>query len=558
MASGKDRRRYTRYKQEALTASLGGEHFRAHIIDFSLGGLSFYMHLKPIILGSVLNLRVEDLNMDIQGRVVWTKAEDDSLSVGIERLSIYGYLKHFPLSDIFLSLQRSEKTGILEIKHGSILKKIYIRNGDMIVTTSNQEEERLGEILVKAGRLTLEQYYHSIEAMKNTNKRQGAVLVELGYFKPQDLVWAVRHQVEEIILNLFLWIDGEFEFKEIPLPTEEVITLKLSAANLIYRGIKKIDNFTSLKNGFFPLDTVLGFSADPMNLFQDIKLEEKEKDILYLIDGTRKLQDILLLSPLDNLQTIKILYALVNAMIIETKEKDQEREEIHEEVLREPEGELDTAFMEQVDELYSKLLTLDHYQILGITQNSTPEEIKKAYFNKAKEFHPDRHFSSMSDSLKNKLNALFSHLTLAYKTLYNPKMKMEYDLNPSFKAASMEGRPVEMARARFEEGKKAFWEESYTEAADLFGQAAYLDSSAATYHYYHGMALAKERKFREAQEATNKALKLDPLNANYMAELGHIYLELGFHERARATFKRATQLDPTNKRSAEGLQKISD
>jgi len=558
MESGKDRRRYTRYKQEALTASLGGEYFTAHIIDFSLGGLSFYINIKPITPGSVLDLRVEDLNMDIQGRVVWTKAEDDSLSVGIERLSIYGNLKHFPLSDIFLSLQRSEKTGILEIKHGSILKKIYIRNGDMIFATSNQEEECLGEILVKAGRLTLEQYYHSIEAMKNTSKRQGAVLVELGYLKPQDLIWAVTHQVEEIILGLFQWAEGEFEFKEIPLPSEEVITLKLSAANLIYRGIKRIDNFICLKNGFFPMDTVLDYSANPLDLFQDIRLEEKDKEIFSLIDGNRKVQDILLLSPLDNLQTMKILYALMNARIIETKEKDQEREEIHEEVLREPEGELDTAFMEQVDELYSKLLTLDHYQILGITQNSTPEEIKKAYFNKAKEFHPDRHFSSMSDSLKNKLNALFSHLTLAYKTLYNPKIKMEYDLNPSFKAASMEGRPVEMARARFEEGKKAFWEESYTEAADLFGQAAYLDSSAASYHYYHGMALAKERKFREAQEATNKALKLDPLNANYMAELGHIYLDLGFHERAKATFKRTLQLDPTNKRSAEGLQKIPD
>src|SRR4030066_97648 len=268
-----------------------------------------------------------------------------------------------------------------------------------------------------------------------------------------------------------------------PLPSEEVITLKLSAANLIYRGIKRINNFICLKNGFFPMDTVLDYSANPLDLFQDIRLEEKDKEIFSLIDGNRKVQDILLLSPLDNLQTMKILYALMNARIIETKEKDQEREEMHEEGLREPEGELDTAFMEQVDELYSKLLTIDHYQILGITQNSTPEEIKKAYF------------------------------------------------------------------------KKAFWEGSYTEAADLFGQAAYLDSSAASYHYYHGMSLAKCKKFREAQEAINKALKLDPLNANYMAELGHIYLELGFHERARATFKRATQLDPTNKRAAEGVQK---
>ncbi len=49
MKSGKDRRRYTRYKQESLTASIGGEHFRAHITDFSLGGLSFYINIKPIV-----------------------------------------------------------------------------------------------------------------------------------------------------------------------------------------------------------------------------------------------------------------------------------------------------------------------------------------------------------------------------------------------------------------------------------------------------------------------------------------------------------------------------
>ncbi len=165
MESGKDRRRFTRYKQDsALTASIGGGLFSAHISDFSLGGLSFYIDTKPITPGSIIDLKIEDLNLDIQGRVVWTKEEDSSLRVGIERLSIYGNLKHFPLSDIFLSLQRSEKTGILEMKSGPVLKKIYIKNGDMIFATSNQEEDRLGEVLVKAGKLTLEQYYQSIEA----------------------------------------------------------------------------------------------------------------------------------------------------------------------------------------------------------------------------------------------------------------------------------------------------------------------------------------------------------------------------------------------------------
>ena len=162
----------------------------------------------------------------------------------------------------------------------------------------------------------------------------------------------------------------------------------------------------------------------------------------------------------------------------------------------------------------------------------------------------------MSETLKNKLNTLFSYLTMAYKTLSDPTMRLEYDQSSSFKAAHIEGHPVEMARVRFEQGKKALWDKLYAEAAVLFGQAAYLDSSVASYHFYFGMALAKEKKFREAQEAINNALKLDPLNANYMAELGHMYLALGFTSRANAAFEKAIQLDPSNKRAAEGLQKI--
>ncbi|HYA11389.1 MAG TPA: DUF4388 domain-containing protein [Thermodesulfovibrionales bacterium] len=558
MESGKDRRRFTRYKQDSgLMASLEGDLFKAHISEFSLGGLSFYINTKPIAPGSVIDLKIEDLNLDIQGKVIWVKEEDFYLRVGIERLSIYGNLKHFPLSDIFLSLQRSEKTGILEMKNGPTLKKICIKNGDMIFATSNQEEDRLGEVLVKAGKLTLEQYYQSIESMKKTGKRQGAVLVELGYLKPKDLIWAVTHQVEEIILSLFQWEDAEFEFKEIPLPSDEVITLKLSAANLIYRGIKRIDNFTYLKDGFFPVDAVPDYSADPMDLFQDIRLEPQDKEILFLIDGSRNVHDILSLSPLDNLQTMKMLYALMNARLIEITEKGQEREDtITEEILKEPEEELDSAFIDEVEGLFSRLPSADYYNILGITKWSTPDEIKRAYLKKAKEFHPDKHFSLMSETLKNKLNSIFSYLTKAYQTLSHPQTKMEYDQNPPSKAAFAESRPLEMAKVRFEEGKKAFWDKSYAEAAELFGQSAYLDSSVASYHFYLSMALAKDKKFREAQEAIINALKLDPLNASYMAELGHIYLELGINSRAKATFEKAIQLDPSNKRAKEGLQKI--
>jgi len=467
-----------------------------------------------------------------------------------------GYLKDYPFPNIVLDLKRDAKTGILEIKNGPICKKIYVKNGDMIFATSNQEEDHLGEILLKAKKISLDQFYQSIDGAKKTGKLQGTILVELGYLKPEDLIWAVTHQVEEIIMSLFRWGDSEFEFIEGPLPSEDVITLKLSPANIIYRGIKRINNFTFIKKVCPPMDAILYYSADPINLFQDIKLDEKDRDILSLIDGKRKVQDVLSASPLDNFQTLKTLYALVSTRIIEIKEKAQmEEDRIGEEILKEPERELDSAFLEKVDKLYNRLLTTDYYGILDITKWSSPDEIKRFYFKKAKEFHPDRHFNLTSETLKNKLNTIFSDLTKAYKTLSDPKARREYEQSSSSKATP-EKRPSEMARSKFKEGKNALRGKLYAEAAELFGQAVYLDSSVADYHFSFGLALMKEKKLREAEEAVKMAIELKPSNANYIAELGHIYLELGFNTRAKATFEKALKLDPSNERIAEGLRKI--
>jgi curved DNA-binding protein CbpA len=499
---------------------------------------------------------IEDLNLDIEGMVVWAAQVNSHLKVGVERKIISGLLKHYPLPDILLDLQRSEKDGILEIKYGSISKRIYIKNGDMVFATSNKEEDRMGEILLRAGKISVDQHYQSVDIMKKTGKRQGTVLVELGYLKPENLIWAVRHQVEEIILSLFQWEDGEFVFIEGPLLSEEVITLKLSAANLIYRGIKKINNLTRIKNAMPPMDVILYYSTDPMNLFQDINLDNTDKDILSLIDGKRNIKEIISISPLDNFSTIKTLYALINTRIIELKEKELTEEETLEEITKEYKREIDPAFINKVEDFYKRCGVTDYYSILGVEKWSTQDKIKKAYYKVAKEFHPDIHFHMSSETLKNKLNIIFSHINDAYKILSDPKMRREYDFSLSIRPAKIGSNNVEIARAKFKEGKEAFRKKVYKEAAELFGQAVYLDSSVADYHFHFGLGLIKEKNWPEAERAISNALKIAPFNADYMAELGYIYLQLGFKLRAKNTFEKAIKSDPSNERAAEGLQKV--
>lgn len=54
----------------------------------------------------------------------------------------------------------------------------------------------------------------------------------------------------------------------------------------------------------------------------------------------------------------------------------------------------------------------DPYQVLGISHDASPEEIKKAYRRKAKEYHPDLHPNDPAAARKmNEVNEAYDMLT---------------------------------------------------------------------------------------------------------------------------------------------------
>jgi curved DNA-binding protein CbpA len=565
MFSDKDKRRFRRYKFKSdIKLSSGKTEVKASITDYSLKGIGFSIDTIPAITsGSNVRFKIEGLSLEDEGEIVWSRDFNLRLKGGIERKSISGRLRHFPLADVLIDLQRSEKNGILEVTSGAVTKRIYIRTGDMVFAVSTQEEDRFVEVLLRAGKITTDQYYQVINISQKKGKSHGATLVELAYLKPEDLVWAVRSQVEEIILSLFQWKDGTFTFLDGPVFSDRAIRLKLSAANLIYRGIKRIGDSQCIMKAMPPEDTILGYSKDPLYLFQDISLDKNDQDILRLLDGRRTIKEILSASTLDNFRTMKTLYALISTRMIDIGETSSPEDNIRENIFKEVEPEENPDFMKEVEHLYANVDSMDYYSFLGVERWATMDKIRKAYYRAAKEFHPDKHLHLTSDTLKNKLNAIFSHLTGVYKILTDPKERREYDrllqIKPvRLRSGTEKKSNTELATARYSEGKEAFRRESYAEAEALFSQATYLDSLKPAYHFHLALALVRENKFREAGKSINEALKLNPGNADYLAELGHIYLKLGFRLRARSAFEKALKSDPSNKRAAGGMQKVRD
>lgn len=80
------------------------------------------------------------------------------------------------------------------------------------------------------------------------------------------------------------------------------------------------------------------------------------------------------------------------------------------------------------------------YDVLGIRANATPTEIKKAYYKRAREVHPDKNTSPEA-------NAKFQTIAQAYQVLSDPKKRAVYDAGGK---ESVSGAPTMDAKMMYE------------------------------------------------------------------------------------------------------------
>lgn len=142
-----DLRIFRRYPQEIeFTLFIEDRPFNAKTIDYSLSSLGITIEGSPRVKpGDILPLKIDELNIHQKGRVLWTKKTKSALRAGILKIGpLKGSFTHYKLSDILIGLQRTLKTGILNIWQGSICKKIYIKNGTMIFL--NQIRARISSV----------------------------------------------------------------------------------------------------------------------------------------------------------------------------------------------------------------------------------------------------------------------------------------------------------------------------------------------------------------------------------------------------------------------------
>jgi hypothetical protein len=237
-------------------------------------------------------------------------------------------IRDFNLAKILIYLNSNRKTGILRVKTPFFTKKIYLDEGTAIFASSTCEDDRIGEMLVRSGKLKIGQYEESVRLLKMTGKKQGTILVELGFLTPKDLFWSVKYLVKEIICSLFPLEYAAYEFVEGEITKREKMILKLNMGDLIYEGVKRINNFSNIKREMPDLKSPLEVNIVTSIPFDDIEFSPVEKSILSMIDGQKTILEIVDNATADcsPFEVFKSLYVLCLIGVLKKKETKTEEE----------------------------------------------------------------------------------------------------------------------------------------------------------------------------------------------------------------------------------------
>ncbi len=232
-----------------------------------------------------------------------------------------GNLSTVSFGDILQLVATGNKTGALHLVRGSQEKRIYFAKGQIIFANSEYtEEDRLGQLLIRHGRLTQEQLEYVLKRQKASRKRIGELIVELRLVEPAQMREALRLQIEEIIYSLFVWGDGEFRFVDNESPPPKSLLTELNTMSVMMEGARRFDEWSEIRDSLPPANTLIRFATSPLQTHDEYKLASEDLELLALANGQRRVDEIMQTFSRGDYAAAKALHRLLSMGLVERVE----------------------------------------------------------------------------------------------------------------------------------------------------------------------------------------------------------------------------------------------
>jgi tetratricopeptide (TPR) repeat protein len=228
-------------------------------------------------------------------------------------MAIKGSLKEASLPDVIQLLTLGRRSGCLAVADRENFGYIYFDEGRITYASIVNRRDRLGDMLVKSGRITAAQLEEAVERQNTDRERRiGELLLETGALQRSELEDYIRLQIEEAVYYLFTWSSGTFNFEAGVRPERQDFLVDINPESLLLEGARRVDEWSLISKKIPSFDLI--FTIDHSHVeAAAVTLSAAQERIFPLLDGSRDVQQVVEDSGLVEFEAGKALYGLITA-----------------------------------------------------------------------------------------------------------------------------------------------------------------------------------------------------------------------------------------------------
>ena len=481
-----------------------------------------------------------------------------------------GQLAERPLAELIRELIDAKLSGAVRLSNGPAKVVVYFEKGELLFATSNLRVHRLREVFKRSA--TAEAQIDEFPSFMS-DEELGAALVQKGTITTAVLQEVRSAQATDVLRVALLWTAGHWSFdRRVRVAGDFRVAIDVSRLLL--------ETGRHLPLAFIKLRVGAGAATYSVIKRDDIPLSPTEA--LTLSRVTEADDEVtfahLARNGLREQDALRGIYALRVAGVLypgdyQTALGDAPTISVAPKKVKTAKPVAPTTAEADVNGLFARLSSAKtHYDVLNVGRAAELPEIKNAYHDLARRFHPDRFHQS---DLRARIESAFARIGRAYETLSDEKSRKDYDKTVASKrgakpAVLAKEQPAEAptnpkpsggasrAETSFKLGTEALQRNQHEDAIRYFAEAVTLEPRIARYRAYYGSALTRNPNLRRTAETElQAALKLEPNNAEFRMMLAELYQQIGLRKRAEHEAARALNADPTNKSARDLLSNLT-
>jgi len=335
------------------------------------------------------------------------------------------------LSDAAMLLAKmfaQASTGRIGFRQGEVERVVFFDQGRPVFASSSEPRDRMGELLVREGKITAAQYERCQVVAVESGRRMGEILVDFGYLKRRELLPAVRRHVEDILYSLFGMDRGTYHIAVDATPCSERIRLSRHPAALILEGIRRKLDRSSLDRLIGSPSTVIEV-PDRERLGGIINLGDlavEERGALAAFDGQADLSTVARAAGVDVADVLPLAWGLCVLGLATARRTDTEVPDESSALV----GETDLAIdRERVRARWELVSEADYFALLGVRRDATAFEIRRAYQSARRDFAADGFPTDLRRELAQELDDISHVLDEAFRVLRDDRLRLTYLAN---------------------------------------------------------------------------------------------------------------------------------